>query len=78
VVYRVPLRPGRLADVPAQVEDVLAIALAKKRTDRFTSAGALADALAAAAAGALPHPLGERARAITRVAPWGTWLGRPG
>ena len=78
VAYRVPLRPGRLADVSPQVEEVLAIALAKKRTERFASAGELADALEAATAGALPHAIGERARAVTRAAPWGAWLNRPG
>jgi serine/threonine-protein kinase len=77
VVYRVPLRPGRLADVPLQVEEVLAIAMAKRPADRFASAGELAEALAAAADGRLPLAIGDRARAVIRGAPWGTWVQRP-
>jgi len=76
VVYRVPVQPSRLAEVSAEVEAVLAVALAKAPADRFESAGALAAALAAAAAGRSLEDVGARAAALLARSPWGGWLRR--
>ena len=74
VVYRMPPRPSQTGRVPAAVEAVLAIALAKDPRDRFATAGELATALAEAAGGAASPAVVERATAIVRDAPWGQWL----
>jgi serine/threonine-protein kinase len=63
--------------VPAQVEAVLAIGLAKSPDDRFATAGEFAAALAEAAANVLPESVTERADAILRRAPWGSWIRAP-
>jgi len=70
MVERMPLRPRALAAVPPDVERFLAIGLAKHPDDRFQTAGELADALAAAYAGALPARLRERADALLARLPW--------
>jgi serine/threonine-protein kinase len=54
LVTTAPARPGTLAKMPREVEDVLAIAMAKDPTRRFKSAMAFADELAAAAKGLPP------------------------
>jgi eukaryotic-like serine/threonine-protein kinase len=54
------VRPG----LPPEVDDVLAIALAKSSEDRFQRAGELADALEAAAGGATSATLRQRAAAV--------------
>jgi serine/threonine-protein kinase len=71
VMYSPPSRPSRLADVPADVERVLAIGLAKQRDDRFASARELAEAFSAAVAGALSKELRERADGLLGKYPWG-------
>ncbi|HEU0030302.1 MAG TPA: serine/threonine-protein kinase [Kofleriaceae bacterium] len=76
VAYRMPMQPSRVAEVPLQIESVLAIALAKQPADRFATAGELATALTHAAAGRLPTTLFERARRILTRTPWGTWIDR--
>ena len=58
----------------AEIEAVLAIALAKSRADRFASAGELASALAAAAAGTLSPIFVERAASLLRSTPWDAWI----
>jgi hypothetical protein len=73
VVYKVPPQPSQLGTVSAQVEAVLAVALAKSRDDRFATAGELAAALAEAAASLLPEVTMDRAAAILRRSPWGMW-----
>src|SRR5678809_251881 len=73
VVYRMPRRPGLLAPwLPADVDRVLAIALAKKRGDRFATPEELARALVAAAEGSLDAATRERGLALIEAAPWGS------
>lgn len=74
VVFRMPPAPSQLVKMPAEVEAVLAIALAKNPDDRFVTAGELAAALAAAAAGRLDPALLERSKVLVARAPWGRWL----
>jgi serine/threonine-protein kinase len=72
VVYRCPARPSQIApSLPADVDAMLAIALAKDPDDRFASAVELASALEAAARGALSPDLRGRAEALLRTLPWG-------
>ncbi|MCA9676591.1 MAG: serine/threonine protein kinase, partial [Myxococcales bacterium] len=71
VVYGMPPRPSELVDVPGVVDDVLAIALAKRPADRFATASELVHALELALAGALPDALRDRARRLTAALPWG-------
>jgi serine/threonine protein kinase len=51
VVQAAPVRPGKLAEVPREVEDVLAVAMAKEPRRRFASATEFVEQLAAAAGG---------------------------
>jgi eukaryotic-like serine/threonine-protein kinase len=72
VVYGMPPRPGELVPrLPADVDAVLAIALAKEVDDRFASASDLADALAAAARRKLDGRLRRRAADLLASRPWG-------
>src|ERR1043166_9126885 len=75
VVYRVPTQPSILANVPADVDRVLAIGLAKDPRDRFTTAVELAAWFAAAADGGLTPDQRRRADDVIARYPWGT---RPG
>ncbi|HUQ08218.1 MAG TPA: serine/threonine-protein kinase [Kofleriaceae bacterium] len=75
VVYRMPIRPGELVDgAGADVDAVLAIALAKRVEDRFSSAGELASALEAALSGVLDRDLRRRGDALIGRHPWGKSL----
>jgi len=72
VCYRQPLRPSSLVEgLPPDVDDVLAIALAKSPDDRFASASAFASALDDASRGVLDDSLRARAAVLVDVAPWG-------
>jgi serine/threonine-protein kinase len=75
VVYRVPTQPSILAQLPADVDRVLALGLAKRPDDRLATALELARWFAAAVEGVLDA--GQRRRADELIAryPWGT---RPG
>jgi serine/threonine-protein kinase len=76
VVYQMPHRPGELVPgLSADVDAVLAIALAKRADDRFASAGELAVALSAAVRGHGDPALRRRARALLDHHPWGRSLG---
>jgi serine/threonine-protein kinase len=70
MVHDMPVRPGALANVDRDVERVLALALAKRRGDRFGSVRDLGDALATA----FDHDLAPRLRvaadALLRGHPW--------
>ena len=70
VVYGMPPRPSEIVDVPGAVDDVLAVALAKRPEDRFGSAGELVEALAAAVEGRPQRELRDRARRLTNRLPW--------
>jgi hypothetical protein len=76
VVYRMPPQPRSFIEVSADVEAVLAVAIAKAPADRFSSAGELARALAAAGAGKPVQDLTARATAVLAKTPWGHWLRR--
>jgi serine/threonine-protein kinase len=73
VVYRNPARPSQLVPgLPADVEIVLAIALAKDPAERFASALDMAEALRAAARGKLDPSLRVQAQTLLAALPWGT------
>ena len=71
VVFRMPTRPSLLADMPLDIERVLAIGLAKRPEDRFQDGAEIGDALEAAAADGLAPELRARADAVIEAAPWG-------
>jgi serine/threonine-protein kinase len=70
VVHTRPRRPTDLADVPPEIDLVLAIGMAKSAEHRFGAASELASALAAGFAGALPESVFERGRALERAGAW--------
>jgi serine/threonine-protein kinase len=71
VVHAMPPQPSEIAPLPAQVDVVLAIALAKRPKDRFDSAAELALALDAASRGRLDLATLARGEALLEVMPWG-------
>ncbi len=72
IVHRMPPRPTLIVpSLPADVDAVLAIALAKDPGARFASASELAEALRAAAAGQLAPALRARGEALIEKQPWG-------
>jgi tRNA A-37 threonylcarbamoyl transferase component Bud32 len=73
MVHDMPVRPSALAPVTPDVERFLAIALAKRRSDRFQTAPELAAMLPLAFAGQLPVTVRAAADALARSLPW-----RPG
>lgn len=70
VVHTRPRRPSDLAELPPEVDLVLAIGMAKDARHRFATAGELVDALAAAFAGALPEHVFQRGRALEQAGAW--------
>jgi serine/threonine-protein kinase len=70
VLYRQPNRPSELVDVPADVELVLALGLAKRPEARFGRALDMAHALRDAASGRLEA--GERGLSLLLREPWET------
>ena len=71
VVYVQPVRPREIAaQLPRDVELVLAIALAKLPKARFPSSTAFAAALRAAAKDSLDNKMRTHAERILRAAPW--------
>jgi serine/threonine-protein kinase len=71
VVNRMPPRPSEVAaNLHADVDAVLAIALAKDPRARFDSAAEMADALAKAERGRLPQALRQRAAKVLAKHPW--------
>jgi len=71
MVHMAAVRPSALAPVAPDVDRVLAIALAKKRSDRFESAAELGDALTSAFAGRLAPRWRTKANALIKTLPWG-------
>lgn len=74
VVNEQPARPSDLVPLPLDVDAVIAIGLAKERSERFQSATELADALSRAAHNALPGEIRERAARLLARAPWSSAL----
>lgn len=70
MVHDMPIRPGALAALPRDIDRVLAIALAKRRSDRFASAAELGAALDQAFANRLAPRWRVAADALLRHAPW--------
>ena len=75
VVYRVPTQPSILAQLPADVDRVLAIGLAKAPIDRFATALELAEWFGLAVESRLSPEQRHRADDLIARQPWGT---RPG
>jgi eukaryotic-like serine/threonine-protein kinase len=72
IVYKSPTRPADLVrGLGADVELVLALALAKRPGDRFESARAFAEALRAATSGKLDAAHRARGTALLAAEPWG-------
>ena len=70
VVYKMPVRPSALVEVPEDVEHVLLIAMAKNPAHRFPTANELARALEDGLKGRLPEAVRGRARELARLHPW--------
>ncbi len=70
VVHTRPRRPSELVALPAEVDLVLAIGMARDRAARFASAAELSAALHAAFASTLPRAVAERGRALDRAGAW--------
>ena len=75
VVFRVPTQPSLLAVLPADVDRVLAVGLAKDAGDRFATALELATWLSLAVFDGLGAPQRRRADELIARYPWGTRLG---
>jgi serine/threonine-protein kinase len=75
VVYRVPTQPSILAALPADVDRVLALGLAKDPRDRFATAAELARWFAAAVDAGLAQDQRRRADDLVAKSPWGTRQG---
>jgi serine/threonine-protein kinase len=74
VVYGMPPRASEIAPVPAAVDDVLAVALAKRPEDRFATATDFVETLAAALEEQVTPEIRERAKRLTSRLPWGREL----
>jgi eukaryotic-like serine/threonine-protein kinase len=75
VVYRVAMRPSALAELPPDVDRVLALGLAKDPRERFGFALELARWFSAAVAQGLDHDQRRRADDLIARYPWGATLG---
>lgn len=73
VVYDMAPQPSLMAaDLPPQLDDVLAVGMAKKRANRFETGDELVTALTRAAVGETDDWLQRRAEALLLELPWGT------
>ncbi len=70
VVNDMPPRPSLLAQVPLEVDTILAIALAKQPDHRFTTCTELAEAVAAACRATISDDLERRGEALLALQPW--------
>ncbi len=75
VVYRVPTQPSILAQLPGDVDRVLAVGLAKDRRDRIATAGEFAAWFTAAIGAGLTPEQRRRADDVAAKQPWGTRQG---
>jgi tRNA A-37 threonylcarbamoyl transferase component Bud32 len=73
VAFRMPVQPSKRGDVPAPIEAVLAVALAKSPVHRFATAGELAYVFVEAASGKLDRGIAVRAEAVLEDTAWGAW-----
>ncbi|MEZ4368799.1 MAG: serine/threonine-protein kinase [Kofleriaceae bacterium] len=71
VVYKMPTQPSLLTALPADVDRVLALGLAKSASDRFATAPELAEALALAFGEGLPPTMRRRADDVIERWAWG-------
>jgi serine/threonine-protein kinase len=78
VVYRVAMRPSALAELPPDVDRVLALGLAKDPRERFGFALELARWFSSAVAQGLDHDQRRRADDLIARYPWGASLGAGG
>ncbi len=69
--YAQPTRPGELVELPQDVDDVFAVALAKDRERRFRSATSFAAAFRDATRGELDNLFRESAQQLIALHPWG-------
>jgi serine/threonine protein kinase len=74
VVYKMPTRPSMLAEIPEDIDRVLAIGMAKDRADRFGTPAELAAAMTLAAEGQLDGGTRARADALVARHAWGQRL----
>jgi serine/threonine-protein kinase len=72
VVYKQPTQPSVLAQLPSDVDRIIAIGMAKSAGDRFATADALAAAFTMAARNDLEPELRRRADDLVEKFPWGT------
>jgi eukaryotic-like serine/threonine-protein kinase len=72
VVFRIPTQPSMLVPLPADVDRVLALGLAKHTEDRIATAVELARWFAAATQSELTHEQRRRADDLLGRHPWGT------
>ena len=72
VVFRIPTQPSMLAPLPADVDRVLALGLAKEPCDRFETASELALWFARAVREELMPEQRRRADDVANRQPWGT------
>ena len=78
VVHTRPMRPSLLApELHPDVDLVLAIGMASRAADRFSTGAELAEALRDALAGSLAPITRARAAALLQVAGWSSSLARP-
>jgi tRNA A-37 threonylcarbamoyl transferase component Bud32 len=70
VVHEMPIRPSALARVPAEVDWVLAVALAKDEDERFASVTEFASALERSRAREIAPELRARAERLLAKTPW--------
>jgi eukaryotic-like serine/threonine-protein kinase len=76
VAYKMPVQPSKRAKISPPLESVLAVALAKSPMHRFSTAGDLAAAYRAAAAGKVDRTIHQRAQAVLADLPWDAWKRR--
>nr|MDQ3333537.1 serine/threonine protein kinase [Myxococcota bacterium] len=72
VVYRIPTQPSMLSSLPADIDRVLSIGLAKKPADRFATALELSQWFALAIDNALTPDQRRRGDEVIARYPWGT------
>ncbi|HJZ86230.1 MAG TPA: serine/threonine-protein kinase [Polyangia bacterium] len=78
IAFRMPVRPTEIAPrLRSDIDDVLAIALAKQPDNRFSTAADLAAALEAAEQGQLEPALRTQAVSLVAAAPWGQTVTDP-